>query len=185
MLSAALAEEPPEPALALPVGTVLVEGQVEKIELLGAEGEFTPPGPVPAGRYLVLATWARGAPFVAGRISVTADEVITLRCDESFALCLPVKTPGAQWEGSQTCEPGESRVRFEGDALKTVLVGEGDTAFGPGPVEPATYRIWAEWIDGEPELAGLVRVREGEEVTVRCAQAFAMCKATEAACTRE
>ena len=74
-------------------------------------------------------------------------------------------------------------MRFEGDALKAVLVGEGDKAFGAGPVDVGTYKIWAEWVEGEPELAGLVRIRDGEEVIVRCAQAFAICKATEATCT--
>lgn len=171
-------------ALAQP-GTVLVEGTVEKVELLGAEGEFATPGPVPAGRYLVVATWSGAAPFVAGRMTVMADEVVTLRCDEAFALCLPVRTPGATWEGKQVCEPGESRVRFEGDQLKAVLVGEEDKAFGAGPVEAGSYRIWAEWTADQPELAGLVRVREGEEVTIRCAGAFQLCKATEASCTSE
>lgn len=166
-------------------GTVLVEGTVEKVELLGAEGEFALPGPVPSGRYLVVATWPGAAPFVAGRMTVASGDVITLRCDEAFALCLPVRTPGATWEGTQICDEGPSRVRFEGDALKAVLVGEDDKAFGAGAVDAGSYRIWAEWAEGQPELAGLLRVRSGEEVTVRCAGAFQLCKATEASCITE
>ncbi|MCP4809660.1 MAG: hypothetical protein GY913_28330 [Proteobacteria bacterium] len=173
-----------EPAPAA-VGHVLIEGEVRKVELLGAEGEFEPPGEVPAGRYLVLATWADGRPFVAGRLTVGAGQAITLRCDASFAICLPVSAPEEGWEGAQMCPEGPSTVRVEGDASTIVFV-RGERSHGPGEVPPGTWRIWAAWQhDGKPELTGLVEVRSGEEVTVRCSEAFAVCKATEARCASE
>ena len=172
----ALADEP---------ARVRVEGDVGKVELLGAEGEFQPPGEVPAGRYLVLATWSDNRPFVAGRLTVEAGQDVTLRCDASFAICLPVSAGEAGWEGAQVCPDGPSRVDVQGDAATVVFV-RGESPQGPGEVPPGTYRIWAAWEpNGQPELTGLLEVRAGEDVTVRCSEAFAVCKATEARCTQD
>lgn len=163
-------------------GQVAIDGQVQKVELLGAEGEFVPPAEVPSGRYLVLATW-EDRPFVAGRITVRDDEVLTLRCDAAFAICMPVKAPEAGWEGAQVCPAGPSRVQAEGDASTIVFVRE-DEAHTVGDLPVGTYRIWASWEPaGKPELTGLFEVREGETVTVRCSEAFSVCKATEARCS--
>jgi hypothetical protein len=187
LLGVSLAAEPAPSELP---AAVRVEGPVTRVELLGAEGEFEVPSEeLPAGRYLILATWAQGPPFVAGRVTVAAGELLTLRCDEAFAVCLPERRePTAEgWEGRAECPEGPARVQVEGDGRRMALVREGQEGgsvlnAGKSVELPAgTYRIWTEW-DQTPELSGIVELRAGEQVTVRCSEAFQLCRAVETRC---
>ncbi len=186
LLGLALAADPVEPQPA----AVRVEGPVTRVELLGAEGEFTVPiEALPAGRYLILATWAQGPPFVAGRVSLAAGEQLTLRCDEAFAVCLPERRePTAEgWQGREACADGLARIQVQGDGRRMALVGEGQeggsvlNADKSVELAAGTYRIWTEW-EETPELSGIVELRGGEEVTVRCSEAFQLCRAVETRC---
>ena len=66
-------------------------------------------------------------------------------------------------------------VNVTGDAAKVFVVDNAGKRFRiPGDVPEGTYKVWAAF-DGKAAEAGLVRVREGKNVTVNCAAMFQRC----------
>ncbi len=81
--------EPPvsEPAHAVAHGTVGVEGDAEKVVLVGAAGAFTLPATVPEGSYTIRATFPGREPVVAGSAAVHGGSTVTVRCSSGFTRC--------------------------------------------------------------------------------------------------
>lgn len=75
----------PEPEVSAQ-GRVVVTGEAERVVLVGSGGERSP-GLVPAGTYEVRASFAGGSLQPAGSVTVSADQVVTLRCRAGLKRC--------------------------------------------------------------------------------------------------
>ena len=64
-----------------------VEGDAERVVLDGRAGRFTLPAAVPEGSYSVLATFPGQKAMVAGKVTVHADQSLTVRCSAGFTRC--------------------------------------------------------------------------------------------------
>jgi hypothetical protein len=74
---------------ARPTGSVEVSGDVGRVFVAGDGGRLPVPGAVPAGSYLVLATFAEGAaPVKAGSVDVVAGQVSRLVCQAANQTCV-------------------------------------------------------------------------------------------------
>lgn len=67
-------------------GTVTVTGGASKVRLVGSKGAFAP-GKVPAGSYVIQATFPGGAERAAGKINVTAGGKHTITCSRATEKC--------------------------------------------------------------------------------------------------
>lgn len=67
-------------------GNVTVTGGASKVRLVGSKGAFAP-GKVPAGSYVIQATFPGGAERAAGKINVTAGGKHTITCSRATEKC--------------------------------------------------------------------------------------------------
>ena len=79
------AEPVAAPVKAPPRGTVVVEGEVDSLTLVGEAGTFSP-GAVPAGTYAAQARFGDRSVSLPG-VVVLAGGTTTLRCDRTFRRC--------------------------------------------------------------------------------------------------
>ena len=75
------------PEAELPTGRVEIEGDADKVVLVGAAGYFVLPASVPEGSYTIRATFSGREPLVAGRATVHRGGTITVRCSSGFTRC--------------------------------------------------------------------------------------------------
>jgi serine/threonine-protein kinase len=75
----------PGPAPA-PTGTVVVEGDAVKVELV-ADGKRFPAGKVAPGSYTVEATFTGRGAVQAGSVTVLEGQTVTISCQRAFARC--------------------------------------------------------------------------------------------------
>lgn len=86
------APPPPEPEAAPPeppaaAGTVRIEGDAASVRLVGSNGSFGA-GSVPAGSYVVQASFGEGSAVVsAGDVVVKEGGQVTVRCNATFMAC--------------------------------------------------------------------------------------------------
>ena len=66
-------------------------------------------------------------------------------------------------------------VLLEGDAHSVRLKGEAG-AFGPGPVPPGTYNLWANFDGTDVEQTVRVQVSDSATVRIECTAGFQLCK---------
>ena len=66
-------------------------------------------------------------------------------------------------------------VLVVGDASSVALVN-GSMRYAPGAVPAGRYAVEARFNNSDPVTAGVVTVREGESVTIRCVAEFAQCR---------
>ena len=83
------AEPKPEPARPTK-GTVWVVGETQEVWLVGESGRHKP-GSVPPGSYTVEATFDGWGTVTAGRVTVEAGQTVTLKCNQRFKNCKPLK----------------------------------------------------------------------------------------------
>ncbi len=77
---------PAEPIEPPDTGQVRLTGGATSVRLVSGSLSL-PPGEVPAGSYVVMATFPSRGTVKAGRIAVAAGQTVTLNCDAGFAMC--------------------------------------------------------------------------------------------------
>ena len=60
-----------------------------EVSLLGSDGTPRPPGTLPAGSYIVQATFAESPAMHAGNLELRAGQTVTLTCSADTLLCSP------------------------------------------------------------------------------------------------
>ena len=76
-----------EPVEEQPRGRVVLEGDADRVVLVGTAGSFVLPASVPEGSYTIRATFSGREPMVAGRATVHGGGTTTVRCSAGFTRC--------------------------------------------------------------------------------------------------
>ena len=75
-------------------------------------------------------------------------------------------------------EPEKGSVHLVSGATSISLVGSDGASHAPGRVSPGTYSIRATFVTkGQVANAGTVTVLAGQDLSVTCLEAMALCKA--------